>query len=185
MKSAHRIRSCLSEPNFIGSLFSDRTMIKNAIAFLLFLCCAQAQAFWGPMIFVPPVPNSNESVNFMITVGVCDSFASNNDEVVELVGTTIRVTKFGVSTDFSPCMFPIVTGTVRLGAFSPGTYRVELYRRQFFSPTVVDLVQTGNVTVIAGPNAVIAAPAFSPVSLLALITAVLLLGSLASTRVKP
>jgi hypothetical protein len=158
-------------------------MLKNMITLLLCVWCAQAQASFGPMIFVPSIPNSNQSVDFMISVGICDSFASNDDEVVELVGTTIRVTKFGVLAG-SPCMFPIVTGTVRLGRFPPGTYRVELYRRQFLFPTLVDLVQTGNVTVVAGPNPVIAAPVLSPLGLVALMTAVLLLGSFASTRVK-
>jgi hypothetical protein len=161
-------------------------MFRHVITFLLWAWCAQAQAVWGPLVFVPPVPSESQSVNFTIFVGGCDTFLSSSDEVVELVGSTIRVTKIGISVDdAAQCNAPFGSGTVRLGVFPRGTYRVELYRRQFFFPTVVDLVQTGNVTVVGNPNAVIAAPIFSPLGLLALITAILLLGSFASTRVKP
>jgi hypothetical protein len=160
-------------------------MFKHVITFLLCAWCAHAQAVWGPLVFVPPIPNESQSVNFTIFVGGCDTFLSSSDEVVELVGSTIRVTKVGISVDdFAQCIFPFGSGTVRLGRFAPGTYRVEVYRRQRQQPTIVDLVQTGNVTVVADPNAVIAAPVFSPLGLLALITAILLLGSSASTRVK-
>jgi hypothetical protein len=161
-------------------------MLKNMITFLLCVWCAQAQAVWGPLVFVPPIPNETQSVNFTIFVGGCDTFLSGSDEVVELVGSTIRVTKIGISVDDSAqCIFPFGSGTVRLGRFAPGTYRVEVYRRQQQQPSVVDLVQTGNVTVVAGPNVVIAAPVFSPLGLMALIAAVLLLGSFASARAKP
>lgn len=46
-------------------------------------------------------------------------------------------------------------------AFPPGSYRLELYRQQFFFPTVIDLVQAGNFTVLQGVAEPLAVPNLS------------------------
>jgi hypothetical protein len=77
---------------------------------------------------------------------------SNSDGDVELVGSTIKVTKAGLfANDPILCNYAIRTTTNNIGIFPAGTYRFELYRRRLIGPPIVELVQTSNLTVRAAP----------------------------------
>jgi hypothetical protein len=160
--------------------------VSKLIVFLLLFADSYALAFWGPISFIPPNPTANDSIQFQIRFGRCDSFVSNSDAEVVVDGLTIKVTKIGVSvTDPVLCNFPVAISTTNVGRFPAGNYRFELYRRENLRPTVVDLVQAANLTIgPAPPSALVAAPTFSWFGLSTLAFAFLLLGVCFSPRTK-
>jgi hypothetical protein len=147
---------------------------------------SNAHAFFGPIIFSPVSPTSNDSILFSIESGVCDALVSNFDGDVELVGSTIKVTKAGsFANDPILCNFPIRTTTTTIGSFPAGTYRFELYRRRLIGPPIVELVQTSNLTVRAAPlPPLVAVPMFSSPALILLIALQLTLGLYAFAKQK-
>jgi hypothetical protein len=160
--------------------------VRKLIVLPLFFATAFAQAFWGPISFIPTNPTAKDSIQFRIQTGACDSLVSNSDAEVSIVGTTIRVIKIGVSvTDPILCNFLPNTFTTTIGTVPAGTYRFELYRRENLRPTVVDLVQTANLTIGPAPaSALVAASIFSWFGLSTLIFAFLLIGVCFSPRAK-
>jgi hypothetical protein len=160
--------------------------MRKLIALLLFFAASYAQAFWGPISFIPSNPTSNDSIQFQIQVGGCDTFLSESDAEIEVTGSIIKVTKRGIS-NLDPifCFFPISTGTTSIGRFPSGTYRFELYRRENLRPTVVDLVQTANLTIGPAPaGPIVAAPALSWHGLSFLVIVFMLAGVCFSSRAK-
>jgi hypothetical protein len=152
------------------------------IKILVVLLCAAipkiALAFWGPLIFSPSSPTTDDIIRFQISFGVCDAFASNNDSVIEISAQTIRVTKFGVSvTDPALCNFNNGTTTTTLGVLPVGTYQVELYRRDIQVQTTVVLVRTGTVSVSsAGSSALATIPTVSKINQMLLALLLILVG---------
>ncbi len=140
--------------------------MQKIIAVLLLLQSSAAYAVFGPLSFIPSQPSSSDQVSMRLTVGVCDTFLSVpsnflNPEIA-VIGSTIRVTKIGFSTnDFAACIFPPTTGEIPLQRFQAGSYRVELYLRDAFAQTQVRLVQTGALTVTQGAFVVEQVPSLS------------------------
>jgi hypothetical protein len=151
-------------------------MYKHVVILLTFWLASPALAFWGPISFVPAAPTTNDGVSFQMPFGICDAFLSNLDAEIEVTGSVIKVTKTGISiTDPILCNIPISSTTTFIGRFPSGVYRFELYRRENLRPTVVDLVQTANLTIAAAPAVELtAAPTLSPGGLAALVIALLL-----------
>jgi hypothetical protein len=160
-------------------------MYKHFVILLTFCLASPAFAFWGPISFIPVSPTASDPIQFQIQFGICDALQSNLDAEIEVIGSTIKVTKFGTSnSDPILCFFPVGTSTTSIGRFPAGQYRFELYRRQLSSPTIVDLVQTANLSIAAAPAVELtAAPTLSLGGLAALVTA-LLLACFVSTRQK-
>jgi hypothetical protein len=143
-------------------------------------------AFFGPITFSPVTPTSNDNIQFSIESGVCDAFVSNFDAEIELVGSTIKVTKSGTFANGPTlCNFQIRTTSTSIGRFPAGSYRFELYRRRLIGPPIVELVQTSNLTVRAAPlPSLVAVPMFSSPALILLIALQLMLGRYAFAQQK-
>ena len=140
--------------------------MQKIFAVLLLLYAGLAHAVFGPLTFIPAQPSSSDAVAMRLTVGGCDTFLSvpSNfpDPEILVVGSTIRVTKIGFSTDdFAACIFPPTTGAIPLQRFLAGNYRVELYLRDAFAQTQVRLVQTGTLTVTQAAFTVEQVPSLS------------------------
>jgi hypothetical protein len=153
--------------------------VSKLIVFLLLFAVSNTYAFWGPITFIPANPTANDSIQFQIQTGGCDTFLSESDAEIEVTGSVVKVTKRGIS-NLDPifCFFPISAGTTSIGRFPSGTYRFELYRRENLRPTFVDLVQTANLTIAPAPNAaLVAAPTLSWPGLSFLVIVFLLVGA--------
>lgn len=120
----------------------------------LLLCLAITTPAWAifyPPQIVPAQPNSNQFIHFTIRHQQCDTFATSgpNDRELIIINNRILVTAVGVSA-FDPfCFFPERTSTFNIGFLPPGSFTLEVYRRQAGNLPVVNLVQTANFAVTA------------------------------------
>ncbi len=124
------------------------------LAIFFLVVATSAQASFGPLVFSPLTPNSNDSLVVSVETVGCDVFVGGgnpNSVQIQREGSVIKITSLGISyTDPVLCFFPRDTARFTVGPVPAGSYSVELYLRDFELPTLVDLVQTGNLNVTQG-----------------------------------
>lgn len=126
-------------------------MTRFFLAVLFLIITTSVQATVGPMVFLPAVPNSNDTFVVSVTTGPCEVFGGVGTPEVQVTGSTIKIIRLGISnTNLVLCFFPLSIARFNIGPVPAATYTVELYLRHTNLPTLVELVQTGSVNVTQG-----------------------------------
>lgn len=153
------------------------------LALLLVFFPAVVRAYYSPLVFLPGSPTAGQQFTLRAGFGICDILvvSGSDDREVVVQGSQVRVTVTGVyAPDLPFCIYPDGYADFDLGPLPSGTYNVQLYRRDLFVPSDVDLVQSGTVVVRAAPA--LPVPSSHPVGLIALAVFVLLFGGWAARR---
>ena len=144
------------------------------------MIAVSAHATFGPLRFAPLAPTTNDTLTVTVETFGCHAFqggANGFNREVQIVGNVIKITALGISnSDFVLCFFPRGDFTFNIGVVPANSYTVELYLRHLSNPTLVELAQTGNVTVVQGINNLVPVPSSSTNGMLFLLALLLLSG---------
>ena len=142
------------------------------LAVFFLIVATSAHATFGPLRFLPLAPTTNDTLTVTVETFGCHAFQGGSNgfnREVQIVGNVIKITAVGTSnSDFVLCFFPRGDSTFNIGTVPANSYAVELYLRHILNPTLVELAQTGNVSVTQGVNNMVPVPSVSILSLLLL-----------------
>ena len=150
-----------------------RHAVSLAIALLLF--AQSAQAFFDPPFVTPAEPIAGHTVSVNVRLGICD-------DIIEMAGfpqitqsgNAIRIVFFGAHrTSSEECIYPVGTLTQPIGAYSAGSYtlQVDLYYSNYPFGYTTMTIGTVPFSVTGGPSETVAAPVNDPVALMLLVLA--------------
>lgn len=158
--------------------------LRLAIAVAISLLPSSSRAYYAPLIFTPSAPVEGQQFSLRARFGVCDALVVAGPQDRELVvqGNHLRVMATGIyAPDLPFCIYPDGYADFEVGPLAAGTYDVQLYRRDLFVPSDVQLVQSGSVTV--GLASATQVPSLRTVSLAILVGLVLAI-ALRSVRLR-
>jgi hypothetical protein len=151
--------------------------VSAALAFPLFLFANTAAAFLDPPYLTPEHPMVGDTITLNIRGGICDGIVSvPGYPRISQQGSHIHIVLWSVSYhDSSLCNIPIGVATETIGAYSAGSYTLQVDREYFGfgGDTLTESLGSipFTVAVIGGVPQPVAAPALDACGL-----ALLLLG---------
>ncbi len=150
------------------------------LAIFFLVVATSAHATFGPLRFSPLSPTTNDTLTVSVETFGCHAFiggANGFNREIQIVGNVIKITAPGISnSDFVLCFFPRLDFTFNIGNVSAGSYVVELNLRHDLNPTVVELAQTGAISVTQGANNLAPVPSIGITGLLILFSLLIFSG---------